>query len=960
MISKIEKITFLGIAMAVLFAAMAFPAGQTEEGTTVIDIPRQPRVYIAPENPDAEHRELVLDPEIAPAPDRIILSYELIVFDADGDEIWSDSEEITESRGFFGNLFNIGDRPQIDPEVIRDLRWDGTDNDGEPVPDDDYIYQLFVTDDEGETYRTPPQNVTVDNEAPSIDRLEPEFSVFSPGVEGSREELPIRQDGTAEVSWIGRFTNEDDEVVREYRWENSVQYDPDEPTRQQTEEDQVPPDFSWDGRDEDGDVVEDGTYTYELIGRDRPGNRTTETVEDIRVATEEGDVSVTPSRDAFSPQGPTPEVDLELSYDEILEVDEWTVEVVDAETESTEFRSFSGEGAPPDSVAWDGTDEAGDVVADDTYHVVFSILYENGVETSSRAAPVVVDTEEPEAELMTSPDVFGGETRPFLSVDGDWDTDASWTAIIEVDGEEFEFELDELAEEYNVTPDIMPVEWTGVDLDGEMLPDGSYSGYLRGVDDAENVGESNEVSFILDTRDTPVDVELDETTVSPDFRGVDDEITIRPILEVTDRVDTLRVSILDMDGETVRTFEQDDAVDSLEWDGRDELGEPVSEGEYEAELQVFYENGNQPTAVSETMFVDRDAPEVNLSVPYTEFAPNDDGYRDLLPVEVDPVETEGIASWVASVEDSDGDVVRTIAGDGVPPDTIEWDGRDETGDIVDGNYRVGMRIQYDGGGEVDVAVEDDILVDASGPDTEIEGDPIPFTPEYNGTEQDLILSLSAEDEWSDIAEWSVELMDPEGNVFRTFDGEGEPPAEIEWDGMVDEDEMVMSAVDYSARFTVRDELRNESVEELDILTDIIVREENGRLQIVVPSIEFEPYESYLFAEIDDTLEENLETLRSLARVLNEFEDRDIIVEGHANHIRYEDEEQMQAEQEEYLLPLSEDRAIAVRDALAILGVDLDRMTVEAVGGDRPVADFDDFDNIWKNRRVEFLLDRNDE
>ncbi len=127
----------------------------------------------------------------------------------------------------------------------------------------------------------------------------------------------------------------------------------------------------------------------------------------------------------------------------------------------------------------------------------------------------------------------------------------------------------------------------------------------------------------------------------------------------------------------------------------------------------------------------------------------------------------------------------------------------------------------------------------------------------------------------------------------------------------------------------------------------------------MPSIEFEPFESYLFAEINERLHRNLDTLRSLARVLNEFADRDIIVEGHANHIRYETEEAMEAEQRDYLLPLSEARAIAVRDALAILGVDLDRMTMEAIGGARPIADFDDLDNIWKNRRVEFLLDRND-
>ncbi len=947
------------VLMFLSAASMAFAAGQTEEGTTVVDIPRQPRVFIAPANPEAEHRVLQLNPEVAPAPDRLLLAYELVVFDGAGNEVWSQSEEVEDTRGFFGRLFGIGERPAIDPDIIRGLQWDGVDNDGNFVPDGDYIYQLFVTDDEDMTYRTPPQNLTVDNEPPVVELLEPQYTVFSPGVEGMREELPIDQDGSSEVRWIGRFIDERGNVVREYRWENPVQYDPEQLRRQNIADDRRPESFSWDGRDDDGEIVPDGIYTYELEGRDRPGNTVVERIEDLRVATEEGEVRVSTSHRAFSPDGPRPEVDIRLEFEEIHEIVEWDVRILDSATESIEFRTFSGDGTPPDTLTWDGRDEAGVIVDDAAYHIVFSVLYENGVRVSSLATPIIVDTVPPDAEVTTSPPVFGGETRPTLYVDGHWDVDASWEAVIEVDGVQLELELDELIERYNITPDILPIEWSGVDLDGEMLPDGVYSGFLRGTDDAGNVGESNIVSFVLDTRATPIDIELSDSVVAPDFRGIHDEVVIRPILEVTDRIESLRVVIRLIDGEVVRTFEADRAVESFVWDGRDELNRPVAEGDYEAELQVFYENGNQPTAVSSPIAVDREAPELALEVPYDAFAPTADGYRDTLPVSIQPEETEGIESWMLVIEDVDGESFRTIAGVGVPPETVEWDGRSDVGEIVDGYYRVGFRILYDAGGEVEIYLDRDVLVDATGPEIDIAAEPLPYAPEHNGEMQTLDITLSAEDEWSDIRDWSLELFDPESNVVAGFDGTGDPPTELEWDGILDDGEMVLSAVEYTARFTVSDELRNVSTAELGILTDIIVRLENGRLRIVVPSIEFEPFRSYLFAEINERLQRNLETLRSLARVLNEFPDRDIIIEGHANHIRYRTEQEMEWEQEEFLLPLSEARGIAVRDALAILGVDLDRMTVRAIGGDRPRVPFDELDQIWQNRRVEFLLDRND-
>ena len=78
------------------------------------------------------------------------------------------------------------------------------------------------------------------------------------------------------------------------------------------------------------------------------------------------------------------------------------------------------------------------------------------------------------------------------------------------------------------------------------------------------------------------------------------------------------------------------------------------------------------------------------------------------------------------------------------------------------------------------------------------------------------------------------------------------------------------------------------------------------------------------------------------------------MEGHAVHI-YHEGERMEREQEEVLLPLSEERAQAVVDALVERGVAEGRLSAAGRGGSEPLVPHEDRENRWKNRRVEFEL-----
>ena len=62
------------------------------------------------------------------------------------------------------------------------------------------------------------------------------------------------------------------------------------------------------------------------------------------------------------------------------------------------------------------------------------------------------------------------------------------------------------------------------------------------------------------------------------------------------------------------------------------------------------------------------------------------------------------------------------------------------------------------------------------------------------------------------------------------------------------------------------------------------------------------------------------------------------------------------EQREELLPLSRNRAREVFQALVILGVDPNRLSIVGRGGDIPIVPHTDTVLRRRNRRVEFMLE----
>jgi hypothetical protein len=98
-------------------------------------------------------------------------------------------------------------------------------------------------------------------------------------------------------------------------------------------------------------------------------------------------------------------------------------------------------------------------------------------------------------------------------------------------------------------------------------------------------------------------------------------------------------------------------------------------------------------------------------------------------------------------------------------------------------------------------------------------------------------------------------------------------------------------------------------------------------------------------------------LKRLAEIFTKYSRYRIGIEGHAVMLNWDNKTRGDKEQESELLPLSKKRAEAVKDYLTTLGIAASRISTEGIGGARPVVPFSDVDNRWKNRRVEFWLDK---
>lgn len=265
--------------------------------------------------------------------------------------------------------------------------------------------------------------------------------------------------------------------------------------------------------------------------------------------------------------------------------------------------------------------------------------------------------------------------------------------------------------------DITYFSWDGLTSGGERASDGIYSYHISGIDCAGNRATENSLSngiIKLDTTPPEIlNVSCHPSEFSPDGDGVQDEVSID--YEIKDNLCSsyyLTVRIYDESGNLVRLLKNREPLplgaNRVVWDGSDEIGNIVNDGNYTVRLDFVDAAANQGKEVSITVKLDN-ASVLDFSKTKVEpesFSPDDNGKQDTCSISYTLLSPGKVTLKIVTPElmtpikdlivDRDLDTGSYI---------MSWDGKDDGGNIVaDGIYECKLSAISQAGKESQLAL----------------------------------------------------------------------------------------------------------------------------------------------------------------------------------------------------------------------------------------------------------------
>ncbi|MFP3040453.1 gliding motility-associated C-terminal domain-containing protein [Treponema primitia] len=823
--------------------------------------------------------------------------------------------------------------------------WDGTDDTGHIVADGVYSYRISATDKALNSENATLENIIVSTLQPRVN-LSINDAYFSPNGNGIKDILtlnttiPVKEGIT---TWSVAVRDNAGTVRRTINGTNTV-----------------PERIDFDGRSDAGSLLTEGTYNAELAVNYRNGYVSTSLSPVFTLDVTPPTASVRTEYNAFSPNNDGIQDEMVFIQEGSAEI-LWVGEIRRAGT-TANVRTVRFSGTPPARFTWDGLTDTGALAPDGDYTYQLSATDQAG-NTGGSGSPALFALSTADTPVMLSTDL-----RAF-SPNNDRNKDTiniipQLQVIAGISSWRIEIlnSAGTMVQSFtgsNTAPG--PTTWNGRDTAGSTVPDGNYTAHIEVRYAAGNQPTALSRPFAVDTVAPKATLTTPYTLFSPNGDGKKDTL---PINVSTEGDDPWTAVITDARGTEIQSWTWTGAApSSVNWDGNDKAGNTVPDGVYTFALSSTDEAGNSIRIPMDTITVDSRIPRAFLTANQTAVAPRGGPTGEALRFSVILTPKDGIESWSLDLKDEAGTVRRHFPIPGTkelsPPETISWNGYDDNGVLREGKFVPQLSVIYTKGDEISVSAPP-IMVDVTGPSLSFGYEPEYFSPDNDGVDDELSMFLGIQD-MSSIANWSFEIHEPEPPklLFYRIEGRGSPAERTIWDGRSSKGELVQSATDYPFIFKAVDALGNTSTLDGTIGVDVLVIRDGDNLKIQVPSIVFRANEADFFGKDKDPrfgltqtqIDNNNRVLRRIAQILNKFRDYRVLVEGHANPTS----RNPPAAEAQGDLNLSERRAKAVVDFLVGFGVTRGRLSSVGRGSTRPIIVFDDHDNWWKNRRVEFIL-----
>lgn len=371
---------------------------------------------------------------------------------------------------FFKRLFYRKESLDVPARII----WDGTNNDGQTVPDGSYEYLFKAWDERDNMTAGKTGRIFVDTTPPEV-RLEKAADLFSPNRDGRKDFYIINQriKTGPDDEWMAEFRNREGVAVKSYRWEGHG----------------APSRVVWDGTDDTGNDVPEGLYSYVITGVDRAGNSAVSEIREITLTRAYEIADITLSSEYFSFNH-----DASINLFPVLSrtsgLTEWRVTIMNGRMKSV--REISENGSLPKVLTFDGTDADGSRLKDGIYYARLSAVFSSGNTPESQPKRIIIDSTPPKLKISHVPRSF--------SPDGDNEDDLMRITprAKDLSGvREWSIKI------YSSSGDIFKSFWGTGDVPREILWDGlgdaydvvesasEYKMVLEATDRAGNSGQSS-------------------------------------------------------------------------------------------------------------------------------------------------------------------------------------------------------------------------------------------------------------------------------------------------------------------------------------------------------------------------------------------------------------------------------------------------------------------------------------
>ena len=823
---------------------------------------------------------------------------------------------------------------QMTNTAPKTIVWGGTDSSKNLLPDGIYRYRVSATDRAGNSFSSAVDNIIIDTQPTPI-KVSINTAYFSPNGDGVKDTITISIDVPQKSgleSWSLSILDRDKNTVNTFGGDG------------------LPPtSIVYEGTAANGKSISEGEYTAELEATFRNGNAPISISPAFTMDITKPDASVSALLDIFSPNGDGNKDALKIVQEGSVE-QTWKGEIVAVSGKTV--KTFSWLDRPAEQLEWDGMTDLDILAEDGEYRYRLSATDMAGNTITEQTAPFKLSTAETAVMLIASSDAFSPNN------DGKLDS-LTLTPDIKVGEGVDTFSIEVFNSKgvsvYKTTGTGQPqktYQWRGVDTEGNPVPEGVYYAQISIIAKNGNPAASRSRMFTVDRTFPKANLTADYTVFSPN--GDNKKDTVR--LSQTSSDEALWTgTILDKANTVIRQYQWKGSVQDVVWDGTDAAGNPVSDGTYSYVLRSEDAAENAFSTSVDAITVDNRRTTAYVTSSSNYLSPNGDGKFETIDFKTIVTLESGITRWDLVIADTDNKVVKVFSGQERIPQKITWNGVGDDGKIKSSKLTATFSVEYEKG-DMPMSTTSPFSLDVDPPVVHLGFSPIPFSPDNDGVDDELSIKIDVQDE-SEIQNWSLEIVDRQMVPFVTFSGTGMPKPEIIWNGIGRKGDLVIAAEDYPYRFTVTDMLGNTARETGIIPIDVLVIRDGDKLKIQIASINFEPDKAELSQATPEIIEKNTFVLNRLAQILKKYRSYGIVIEGHANPTKLRNEQERQKEEVEELKPLSEARAQTVRQALIERGINGSRIKVIGMGGTKMIAEPLNKDENWKNRRVEFILEK---